>query len=198
MKVVVIGGTGAFGSRLVTMLRQDGHDVVAAGRGPDADLRIDRAGELSALVGADCIVDAAGPFHAYGADPYRLLRFCIDHAMHYLDLSDNAAFCTGISMLDAKATAAGVFVLSGVSSVPALSSAAATALADGMGVIDTVETAILPGNNAPRGRAVVAAFCIRSVAIFRSCRTGKRPTRPGGATLRPMIWAKGCDRASAM
>ena len=69
-------------------------------------------------------VDAAGPFHAYDADCYRLARFCIANKIHYLDLSDDAAFVAGIATLDAQAKAAERIVLSGVSSVSAISSCA--------------------------------------------------------------------------
>ena len=33
MKIVVIGGTGLIGSKTVAILRQGGHEVVAAARG---------------------------------------------------------------------------------------------------------------------------------------------------------------------
>ena len=72
MKVIVIGGKGVFGARLVTLLRRDGHDVFIAGRTvPPNDptyVRVDRAGDLSPLWTSqpDVIIDAAGPFQSYG------------------------------------------------------------------------------------------------------------------------------------
>lgn len=167
MKVTVIGGTGVFGSRLARMLVRDGHAVTVASRsGAQAlaegigatALTFDRRGDLAALIGAEAVVDAAGPFHAYGDDPYRIARWCIDNRVHYLDLADEADFVAGIAALDAAARAAGVFALSGVSSVPALSSAAVAALARGMDGIDLIEGAIVPGNRTPRGRAVVESI----------------------------------------
>lgn len=171
MKVVVIGGYGVFGARLVDLLARDGHDVVVAGRSLDkaqalADahgataLKVDRRGDLTRLwaLSPDAVVDAAGPFHAYGDDPYAFARACVGAGAHYLDLADDPAFCAGIGVLDDAAKAAGVFVLSGVSSVPAISSAAVAALADGASEVDTISTAILPGNRAPRGRAVVESI----------------------------------------
>ncbi len=168
MRVTVLGGAGVFGSRLALLLIRDGHEVTIAGRSPDALRRkaaqigatalvLDRGGDLSPLSGVEVIVDAAGPFHAYGAEPYRLVRFCIDHGLHYLDLADDADFCAGISTLDAEARQAGVFALSGVSSVPALSSAVVSALGQGM-QIDSIDMAILPGNRAPRGKSVVESI----------------------------------------
>ncbi|MCG3268906.1 SDR family oxidoreductase [Yoonia sp. I 8.24] len=170
MRIVVLGGYGVFGAKLVDLLTRDGHDVVVAGRSLEkatqlaaqfgaTPLVVDRAGDLAPLWAAtpDAVVDAAGPFHAYGDDPYAFARACIAQGVHYLDLADDPAFCAGITALDAEAKAAGVFALSGVSSVPAISSAAVAALADGA-QIDTISTAILPGNRAPRGRSVVASI----------------------------------------
>ena len=38
MKIVVVGGSGLIGSKLVTMLLGDGHDVVAASRRSGVDV----------------------------------------------------------------------------------------------------------------------------------------------------------------
>ncbi len=169
MKVLVIGGAGVFGSRLAGMLVRDGHAVTVAGRSEartraaahrlgTAALTLDLAGDLSPVAGFDAVVDAAGPFHAYGADPYRLARTAIAAGVHYLDFSDNIDFTTSLAALDAEAMQAGVFALSGVSSVPAVSSAAVLALREGLDTLDQIDSAILPGNRAPRGRSVVESI----------------------------------------
>lgn len=182
MKVLVIGGTGAFGARLCDLLARDGVDVTVGGRQEKfctnraiggvsfvqnrqnathpvefPYLTLDRDGPLDGLLGFDVVVDAAGPFHAYGGDPYRIARAAIAVGAHYFDLCDNAEFCQGINVLDAEAKAARLCVASGMSSVPAISSAAVTALSDGVTPL-MIETAILPGNKAPRGRAVVESI----------------------------------------
>ncbi len=167
----MIGGSGVFGSRLVRLLVRDGHEVVVAARSAAAaqnlaeavgatSMTFDRNGDLDTLwrVQPDVVVDAAGPFHAYGADRYRLPRACVARSVHYLDLADDLAFCAGISALDQMAQAAGVFVLSGVSSVPAISSAAVTALSVDATTVDTISSAILPGNRAPRGASVMQSI----------------------------------------
>lgn len=175
MKVIVLGGYGVFGARLVRLLRRDGHHIWVAGRdalGAKAladtmgaeSLLLDRNGDLSTLAvlateaGAEVLVDAAGPFHAYGEDPYRLARTCLQAGLHYLDLADDPAFCAGIGALDALARTRRRVALSGVSSVPGLSSAVVAALAAGMESIESIDSAILPGNRAPRGRSVVASI----------------------------------------
>lgn len=191
MKVAVLGGYGVFGSRLVRLLVRDGHQVLVVGRsqtkaetlaqsvGAEAVV-IDRNGDLTALWAAtpDAVVDAAGPFHAYGDDPYKFARACIGQGVHYLDLADDPAFCAGIDCLDDAARSAGVFVLSGVSSVPAISSAAVAALTTDAIEIDTISTAILPGNRAPRGKAVVQSILHQTGRPFEvtidGCRVERR------------------------
>lgn len=172
MNVLLLGGYGVFGGRLARLLVRDGHSVTIAGRDLKAAsvlaaelgcsaLRMDRQGDLRELSGHQLVIDAAGPFHAYGDDPYRLARAAIGAGLHYLDLSDNPVFCAGIVALDAEARAAGLCVLSGLSSVPALSSAAVHALA-GDQVPRVIDTAILPGNRSPRGLSVMQSILSQS------------------------------------
>ncbi|MCK0167902.1 DUF4166 domain-containing protein [Jannaschia sp. S6380] len=178
VRILLIGGTGVFGSRLATGLRKmPGLTVVAAGRGPANDVRLDRAApDLATRIAAqtpDIVIDAAGPFQTYGADPYAVARAAIDAGAHYLDLSDDAAFTAGIATLDPAARAAGVAAISGVSSVPALSSAAVEALRADLTDIHLIESVILPGNRAPRGLSVMRAILAqagRPVTIWRAGR----------------------------
>lgn len=171
MRVVIVGGYGVFGSLLSELLVRDGHTLWIAGR--DLAKAEQLAGRLGAhalgvdlfrdpeqvfTVTPDVVVDAAGPYQLYGADPYRLARLCIEQGVHYLDLSDSAAFTAGIGRLDQDAEAEGVCVLSGASSVPGLSSVVATHLSTDLDQIIAIDTAILPGNKAPRGRSVIASI----------------------------------------
>ena len=86
LTVLVVGGYGVFGGRLVRLLRREpGIRVLIAGRSLDdakrfcrhhggEPLRFDRHGDLAAQLAAarpDVVVDAAGPFQAYGDDPCR-------------------------------------------------------------------------------------------------------------------------------
>ncbi len=171
MKVLILGGYGVFGGRLARLLLQDGIEVIVAGRDlakaasftgeyGGVPLFIDITKELSPIAQAapSAVVDAAGPFQSYGRDPYRVPRFCIGHKINYLDLSDDAAFTAGITGLNGPATAAGCFALSGVSSVPAISAAAVRFLAKGLSEISLIETFLVPGNQAPRGRSVVGSI----------------------------------------
>lgn len=177
MRVVLVGGYGVFGSLLSELLPRDGHEVWIAGRNLEKAqeqatkingraLAVDLFEGPDAVfaVAPDVVVDAAGPYQLYGDDPYRLARLCIDKGTNYLDLSDSATFTAGINTLDEAAKAKGVRILSGASSVPGLSSVVVSDLADDMDKIIAIETAILPGNKAPRGRSVIASI-IGSVGV---------------------------------
>lgn len=208
MNVVILGGYGVFGFRLACLLRRDGHAVWLAGRRLDRarraaapigarPLEIDRAGDLSPLSTAapDLVIDAAGPFQSYGGNPYRLARWCVREGADYLDLSDDAGFTEGIAALDDLARQAGRRVLSGASSVPGLSSAVVAELARRMEEILLIDTAILPGNRAPRGNAVIESIVGqvgREALVWRGGQwrklrgwTDRRDYRLGPAMTRP-------------
>jgi uncharacterized protein YbjT (DUF2867 family) len=58
MKIVVIGGTGLIGSKVVSNLRQDGHEVIAAA--PDTGVNtITGEGLAEAVAGARVVIDVA-------------------------------------------------------------------------------------------------------------------------------------------
>jgi NAD(P)-dependent dehydrogenase (short-subunit alcohol dehydrogenase family) len=170
-RVLVLGGYGVFGARVAAGLVISGWDVIAAGRSlasaqahckahGGTPLALDRdAPDFATLVAAlapFAIVDAAGPFQAY-VQPV-VVKAALACKAHLLDLSDDAAFTAGISAFDAQARAAGITVLSGVSTVPALSSAVSTDLTQGMTDVHLIESTILPGNRAPRGLSVIKAI----------------------------------------
>tara|TARA_R110001583_G_scaffold71050_5_gene200546 strand:- start:58729 stop:60348 length:1620 start_codon:yes stop_codon:yes gene_type:complete len=171
MKIVVLGGYGVFGSRLARLLIRDGHDVTIAGR------NVRKAQALANVLGCtamtvdhradpvavfdtspDVVVDAAGPFQAYHHDPYIIPRLCLEYDADYLDLSDDAAFTVGLGALDNDARKRNRRLLSGVSTVPGISSAVAADLCIGLDEILLIDTAILPGNRAPRGKSVMASI----------------------------------------
>lgn len=212
LRVLVLGATGVFGSRLVERLaREEGMALVLAARNRGRiDALIDRLGiaadsrtidrehiSPTDLSDVDVVVDAAGPFqqsHAHVIDAALAAR------VHYIDLADGRAFVAAITGYDARARAAGIAIVSGASSIPALSHAVIDALTDGWSGIDTIRVGIFPGNRAPRGLAVVEAilsYAGRPVRVFRDRRWGEVPG--WGLTQRWRIdgvgkrWASVCD-----
>jgi len=193
-RVLVVGGTGAFGSRLVRgLITTSRFEVTVAARdmararGLLSELQagsrataivFDRAKvtpeELRAS-GAFAVVDAAGPFQ--GSD-YRLLKAAIAARLHYVDLADARDFVAGFVRFDATAKEAGVTALTGVSSTPALSNAVLDRLTIGWRAVDTVEIAISPGNRAPRGLSVIRAILSYAGKPLRVFEDGSWVLRP--------------------
>jgi hypothetical protein len=172
MRVMILGGYGAFGSRLARLLSEDvGIDLLIVGRSAEKARRlsekvggksalVDRDGDLSAALAThqpDVLVDASGPFQTYGERPYRVVEACIAAGVHYLDLADGTDFVHRISALDAKAKAGNVVALSGLSTLPSLSFAAARHLAEGLDTVERLETGVAPSPKAPLGLSVVSA-----------------------------------------
>ncbi|TFZ58324.1 SDR family NAD(P)-dependent oxidoreductase [Methylorubrum sp. Q1] len=196
--ILVVGGAGAFGARLVAGLAATtdlrvivaGRDVAKAevvartlpdGRGRAARLDATEAdaAQLRAL-GATVVVDAAGPFQ--GGAPV-LARAAIEAGLPYLDLADGRDFVAAFPRLDAAAQGKGVVALTGASSTPALSNAALDALTAGWRTVETVRVAIVPGNRAPRGLSVMRAILSYAGQPVRVLRAGTWQNRPGWGLL---------------
>lgn len=167
---MVIGGYGGFGARLTRRLLAGGHEVLVVGRSaekaaafcaglPGAEpLVADRANGIGLAMARhrpDLVIDAAGPFQGSG---YTVPEACIAMRIPYLDLADAREFVTGIAGLDKAARAAGVAVISGASSVPALSGAVVRAMTADMTRVDSVEMAISASNRASAGASIAAAM----------------------------------------
>jgi len=176
-RVLVIGGYGFFGRRLVQRLaRQAGLHVLVAGRSAaaagrwvdqlrpqaqaclgSAPLDIASPGAPDALrhLAPHLVVHTAGPFQ--GQD-YRVAQACMAAGAHYVDLADGRVFVAGIGRLDAQAAAAGVAVTSGASSVPALSGAVAEHLTRGLERVHCIDIGISPGNRTERGLSTIRSI----------------------------------------
>ena len=168
-RILLLGGYGGFGGRIARRLGSVGHTVIVAGRSLDKarafcegtpglmPLALDRTRIAAALDEhePDIVVDASGPFQAMD---HAIPRACIAAGVNYVDIADSRDFVCGIHMLDEAAKTAGIVILSGASSVPALSGAAIRHLARGMDRIRAVEMAISASNKATAGPAVSAAI----------------------------------------
>jgi hypothetical protein len=196
LKLLVVGGYGTFGGRLVELIKGEPRlEIIVAGRSApqaaafcaahkDAKARLvpatfDRDGnalEQLRTLAPDLLVDASGPFQAYGEFRYRLIEACIARGVHYLDLADGSDFVAGVRAFEAAARAAGVYVLSGVSSFPVLTAAVVRHLSIGMRRITSIRGGIAPSPYAGVGENVVraiAGYAGQPVALRRN---GRRST----------------------
>ncbi|MGH6931707.1 MAG: saccharopine dehydrogenase NADP-binding domain-containing protein, partial [Dongiaceae bacterium] len=193
MKILILGGYGTFGARLARLLAdQPGVTLLIAGRSRDKaaafcaslkagvvaePLALDRNGDVHgelARLRPDLVVDASGPFQAYGDDPYRVVRAALALGIDYIDLADGEEFVGGFSQFDQAARARGVFLLSGASSFPLLSAAAVRRLARSLAKVDSITGGIAPSPNPDAiGPAVVraiASYAGKPVVLLRDGR----------------------------
>ena len=176
-KVVVLGGYGNFGKRIVENLAGiEGINILIAGRNLSKssalveslkdsasaslnplviDIFADDFKEQLATLSPFLVIHTSGPFQ--GQD-YRVPKACIECGAHYIDLADDRRFVCDIAELDSQAKEKGVLIVSGASSVPGLSSAVVDSYQNKFSVIESINLAIAPGNKAERGLATVEAI----------------------------------------
>ncbi len=184
--VLILGGYGNFGKRISAALASKDIPVLIAGRdlqkasdlaksiGPNATpLQLDVETGLSGAFETHqpcVVVNTVGPFQGQG---YNVARAAIDHKVHYIDLADGREFVGGINKLDRAAQDAGVAVISGASTVPALSEAVVAEFASDFARIDLMKYGIAPGQGAERGLATTRAilgYVGRKLAPFKGIR----------------------------
>ena len=190
MKLLILGGYGVFGGRLVRLLADAAElEIIVSGRSGERarrfcdgwtgaarvrPLALDRSAVASALrtERPDLVIDASGPFQDYGHDPYGVVEACIAAGVDYCDFADAADFVFGVSRYDQAARAAGVFVLSGVSSFPVLTAAVLREMARTMTII-SVDGGIAPSPYAGIGLNVMRAVVGYAGAPVKLWRDGK-------------------------
>ena len=187
--VLILGATGLFGGLLAQRLINEGRfDVVCSGRNQDtldafcsahggkayALERQDEAAVAKALEALKpfAVVDCAGPYQAYGKEPYRFAKSAINAGCHYLDIADASDFVKGFDALDALAKKHDVVALSGSSSTPAISSSVADHLTQGFSRVVSITTVIIPGNRAKRTLSVMRSILSQIGQPLRLTRHG--------------------------
>ena len=170
LKVLILGASGVFGSRLAELASAEPDiELTLAARGlaklealaailpgrPNC-IALDRDKLTSLdLEGFDLLIDAAGPFQS---SHLQVAHCAMAAGVAYLDLADGREFVRDFSRLDEVAKGAEVSLTTGASSIPALSHAVIDDLTKGWRELDHLRIGIYPGNRAPRGLSVVEAI----------------------------------------
>jgi Domain of unknown function (DUF4166)/Saccharopine dehydrogenase NADP binding domain len=180
-RILIVGGYGTFGGRLVELLENDARlTLLIAGRSleqartycaqrqsavatlvPTFFDRLNSDATVLAQLRATIVVDASGPFQAYGDQRYSLIERCIECGVNYLDLADGSDFVSGVAKFDDAARSAGIYVLSGVSSFPVLTAAVVRHLSGDVLLITSIR-----GGIAPSPYAGVGVNVIRAIASY--------------------------------
>lgn len=196
--VLVLGGYGFFGTRICTALAREpaiklhiaGRDRTRAAALANAldlpskqAIGIDAhasafADHLSEL-GVDTLIHTAGPFQ--GQD-YAVAKAAIEARCNYIDLADGRAFVGGIASLDDAARQRSVTIVSGASSVPALSSAVVDRYLPAFRRLDTLRIGIASGARTP-GLATMKGIFSYCGKPFARLEQGARRTAYGWLDL---------------
>jgi saccharopine dehydrogenase-like NADP-dependent oxidoreductase len=214
--VLVLGGYGFFGQRIAAALtKSPSCRVLIAGR--DLARATATAHALGLPVDAAVVLDACDPGLAHGlrrlqvstlvhtAGPfqgqdYSVARAAIDARCHYVDLADSREFVAGIDVLNARACAAGVSVVSGASTVPALSSSVVDRYRERFRRLDAIRMGISSAARVP-GLATVRGVFSYGGRPIRTWRDGAWGEAYGWLSLtrhafpRPLgrRWLGNCD-----
>ncbi len=191
MDVLIIGGYGTFGYGIADLLSDEADlTITLAGRNlekaktacaqlsGDANskaLKLDRNGNLGAQIETPphIIIDASGPFQNYG-DGKRdnVINYALAHGCHYLDICDDLDFVDHIRSFDEPAKKKGITLLSGLSTYPVLTAAAAREIGKDMDSITDIRAGIAPSPKAVMGRNVIAAVAAyagkKEVGVLRN------------------------------
>ncbi len=193
-RVLIIGAYGFFGSRIAAALRKNPRvQLVLAGR------NLEKATAMAYQLGLtaensraldtahpqlashiqklriDTVLHTAGPFQE---QDYTVAEAAIRARANYLDIADGRAFVGGITALDARARAAGVRVVSGASSLPALTAAVVDQYLDQFHELEAVRIGITSGAVIP-GIATMRAILGYCGQPFETLENGRWVTVHG-------------------
>jgi len=173
-RVLLLGAYGFFGRRIAAALvRNRRLQLVLGGRDEQKatalayqlgltaaharaiDATDPRLAMLLKKLGIELLIHTAGPFQEQS---YHVAEAAIAAGCDYLDLADGREFVCGITRLDAAARAAGVSVVSGVSSLPAMSAAVVDRYLPEFSRLDAIRMGISSGAVVPGTATIRAVF----------------------------------------
>jgi Saccharopine dehydrogenase NADP binding domain len=183
--VLILGAFGTFGRLITNALAQTTDlPIIAAGHVPEITekfrpgvrtLAIDSSAMSAAVIeklDPAVLIDTVGPFQRRDR---KLAEACINLGIHYLDLADGRDFVQNVCALDAAAVKRNVLIVSGASTLPALSSAVIENLAAAFAEIEEIDIGIAPGYSGPRGLATIRSvlgYAGRPIPVWRQARMG--------------------------
>lgn len=216
-RILILGGYGNFGKRITQELaRQEGLEILVGGRDVAkaaalADSLKQAAAEVKpclidindgistaiAALAPHIVVHTCGPFQGQG---YDVARACIALGCDYVDLADGRDYVAQITQLDADAKAQNSRIISGASSVPALTAAVIDDYLPQFGEINEVVYGISTAQKTPPGLATAQGLLAYAGKPFNILKDGilhkvygwqglERHTIPGLGTR----WLSHCD-----
>jgi len=187
--ILILGGYGNFGKRITQELSKDaGLEILVAGRDVAkaaalADSLRDAPAEVKpclldiadgfpaalAALSPHLVIHTCGPFQGQG---YDIARACIALGCDYIDLADGRDFVAQIGTLDTEAKERGSRIISGASSVPALSAAVIDDYLPQFGALTAIDYGISTAQKTPPGLATAEGLLSYAGKSFSMLKDG--------------------------
>jgi len=116
------------------------------------------------------VVHLAGPFQGQN---YAVAKACLRAGVPYIDMADGREFVTKFSSLDAAAQAKGIPLITGSSTVPALTSAIIDAMLENFSQLEAIDYGICGGVKTGLGPATLKAvlsYCGKPYGVLKDGR----------------------------
>lgn len=171
-RIVLLGGSGVFGSAIAEGLRERGLEPLTPSH---AQVDVEKSEALlSSLQPRDVVIDAAGPFHQRTTT---LLEVAIKVGFDVIDLSDNLGYALAVQAMDERLRAASILVFTSCSAVSAVTAAAVRET--GIRAPARVSVCLLPAGR-DTSSAGTASSLLRSLNRPIQVLRGGRLTGAGG------------------
>ncbi len=215
MKILVIGGYGNFGRKIVnSLLNYPNFQIVVAGRSQlratmlqnqileqkhilvdtaKLDVLEDNLEQHLSKYQPTVVINASGPYHLQESAEknYSVARACLAIGSHYIDLADNREFVVNFEReLDVKAKQKKLALITGASTVPGLTCAVVDTCIDEFSQLDKIDYGISPGNKTDRGYATVKSILSYTGKPFSTLIDGKIKNRYGWQNIRRINFGK--------
>jgi saccharopine dehydrogenase-like NADP-dependent oxidoreductase len=176
-KVLILGGTGRIGQSVaVDLLRYTSADVILAGRKlPQREsiaqqlatrlgnrpeyqvkflaLNLDDTRALAAAIAeASLVIHCAGPFHHRDA---RVIQQCLQHRVHYLDVSDHRSFTQQSLQYRQAAVDAGITAIINTGIFPGISNSMVRQDVEALDQVDQIHLSYVVAGSGGAGRTVM-------------------------------------------
>ena len=202
--ILVIGGYGNFGKRLVmSLLQYYSVKLIVAGRSLEKaqqfqvhvqtqlskkievirlDVLHDDLTQVFEQIRPFIVINASGPYQTQRntSNNYYVAQACVKAGCHYIDLADDRVFVSEFAHnLNDRAVAANVMLVTGASTVPGLTGAVVDYFKENFAKINTLNYGISPGNKTERGRATVGSILSYTGRPFLTKKEGELVTIHG-------------------
>jgi len=170
-RILVLGASGVFGLQIARELLISGYSLTLAARNrarlEDSARLLSGNFQIQTLDISDSeackavardhaiVVHAAGPYSQQGLE---VASSCIEQGCHYVDIADDRAYLQRLRTLEEKFSERGLAAIYGCSSLPGISGALASRLAQGRPEAPrAIEVVLFIGNRNQKGRGALAS-----------------------------------------